>query len=342
MFLIFMPLQLIASQCVIQDMDSLYKKADFVFEGEVISREKISDNENKICWDKGENCGSKIATLSVGEVWKGGLKDSTSVLSVDACYCLGTYFKVAEKKIVFAVKSDDSRFDMKDLGACATRPIDQALISILKRIQSGLPKPPEPTRIIVDATVVLSRAIEWQESSGYKTCGFENELRINEVLDGTTNASLTIETSEPLVPGNRYLFHLREYHSEHKADFFVDQTDTRSVDIQKKIYECATKLPLIKSDWPTPSLIVNLSEPILVTSWLQESDSAMAFEVKEIEFDAGPNKVEGDDLKRALLGEFYSKKTLYLWVDFRVWLKATLQGQTNKSLNTDTGDADAG
>lgn len=325
-----------------QDLGSLYEKADFVFEGNVISRTKLSDNPNGMCWEDGQDCGSKVATLSVGEVWKGDLKESVSVFSVDACYCLGTNFRVADKSLVFAVKSDDSRFELKDLGACATRPFEPALKRRLARMLSGVPEP-EPVRIIVDATVVSSKAVEWNASASYRSCGFENELRVNEVFDGAAEMSMAIGSRLPLVPGARYLFHLENSGGFASIDMWPE-------DIQEKINECLDKLPLLKNGWPSPSRIVNVLEPLLIMNGPQQAillGSAMTFEVKEIEFDAGPNKLTTDDVRCTLLGDACSKRTIYLWTEFREWLKALLRKKTtlqdkDKSLNTDASEAGAG
>lgn len=88
-----------------------------------------------ICWSEGETCGPKIADVSVGKIWKGKLPSSnTSIYSKDGCYCLGTYFNVGEKYLVFGNKSSQKEFEILDMGACATELISGVNPRRLKKL----------------------------------------------------------------------------------------------------------------------------------------------------------------------------------------------------------------
>jgi len=199
----------------------------------------------------------------------------------------------------------------------------------------------EQGRIIVDATVLSSKAVEWQASASYRTCGFELELRTNETLDGTEIPNLIIASPDPLIPGGRYLLFLQE----REGGFPIHHNSAWPTDIQRKVDDCVAKLPSLKSGWLPTSQIVNLVEPLLIMSGPKQSillDSAMTFEVKEIEFNAGPHKLTADDVRCTLLGGACENRTIYLWTEFREWLKANLPDKVNKSLNADASDAGAG
>jgi hypothetical protein len=98
----------IAMTCVTQELKKRYRAADYVFVATVKERVKLEEEKDDgICWAKGESCGSKIATVNIGEVWKGEFEtDTATVYSMDGCYCLGTYFEIGKKYIVFGNKSD--------------------------------------------------------------------------------------------------------------------------------------------------------------------------------------------------------------------------------------------
>ena len=106
--------------CAPEATEKLFSKADFIFAGKVVERQKLREQPGGLCWMDGDKCGAKIATMKVGKVWKGTPGERITVYSEDACYCLGTYFDVGKKYLVFGVNSQDDAYSVKDLGACAT------------------------------------------------------------------------------------------------------------------------------------------------------------------------------------------------------------------------------
>lgn len=125
----------LAMQCMPEPVEKYYKKADFVFEATVVARTKISDEGNGICWSEGESCGSKIANVTLGRIWKGKFPSgSTSIYSGDGCYCLGTYFNVGEKYLVFGKKSTEKSYEVLDMAGCATELVDNVEARTLKKL----------------------------------------------------------------------------------------------------------------------------------------------------------------------------------------------------------------
>lgn len=115
----------IAMTCMTEKVTKKFKKADFVFEAKVKSRLKLDQETDGICWAEGESCGSKIATVEIGEVWKGKFDSlETTVYSEDGCYCLGTYLPVGSRYVVFGKKSDSGQYEVSDMGACWTEPYE--------------------------------------------------------------------------------------------------------------------------------------------------------------------------------------------------------------------------
>ncbi len=114
-----------AMECVASKLKDKFESADFVFMGTVVQREKIQDNGNGICWNKGELCGPKVATLAVEEIWKGNmaLKD-VRVYSEDACYCVGTYYELDQRYIVYGNAVDSENFEIHGMGACYSEIFD--------------------------------------------------------------------------------------------------------------------------------------------------------------------------------------------------------------------------
>lgn len=110
-----------AMQCIPEDVEDYYAAADFVFEATVVDRVKIAEESNGICWTEGDKCGAKIATVKVGNAWKGEFKtNETSIYSEDGCYCLGTYFNIGEKYLVFGNRSGEKEYEIRDMAGCAT------------------------------------------------------------------------------------------------------------------------------------------------------------------------------------------------------------------------------
>jgi hypothetical protein len=72
----------------------------------------------------------------LGKIWKGEFPSSnTSIYSEDGCYCLGTYFNVGEKYLVFGKKSTDKGYEILDMGACATELIGNVQPDRLKALE---------------------------------------------------------------------------------------------------------------------------------------------------------------------------------------------------------------
>lgn len=125
----------LAMQCIPEPVEKYYERADFVFEATVVERTKVSGEGNGICRSEGESCGGKIAEVSVGRTWKGEFQSgNTSIYSQDGCYCLGTYFNVGEKYLVFGMKSPESGYEISDMGACATALINNVEPKQLKKL----------------------------------------------------------------------------------------------------------------------------------------------------------------------------------------------------------------
>jgi len=115
----------IAMTCIADEISARYNQADFVFEATVTKRQKLEEPVNGICPARGTTCGAKIATVNIGEVWKGQFAaGETTIYSEDACNCLGTFFPVGAKYIVFGKKSDQQQYQVRDMGACWTEDYD--------------------------------------------------------------------------------------------------------------------------------------------------------------------------------------------------------------------------
>ena len=125
----------IAMTCMTEKVKKRFKEADFVFVAAVTAREKLNEESDGICWSEGESCGAKIATVEVGEIWKGEFKSGeASIYSEDGCYCLGTYFPIGSKYVVFGKKSDSTQYDIRDMGACWTESYEYVENKTLKKL----------------------------------------------------------------------------------------------------------------------------------------------------------------------------------------------------------------
>lgn len=116
-----------AMTCMRPEPAALFAKADYIFEATVELRQKVdAPSAPTVCWTGGELCGPKVATLRVGRVWKGEPGEEVTIQSEDGCYCLGTYFIVGNRYIVFATRAAAEAYDMDDMGACATELVANA------------------------------------------------------------------------------------------------------------------------------------------------------------------------------------------------------------------------
>lgn len=114
-----------AMTCIADEIPARYNQADFVFEATVTKRQKLDEPVDELCPAAGETCGAKIVTVNIGEVWKGQFAaDETTIYSEDACNCLGTFFPVGARYIVFGKKSDQQQYQVRDMGACRTEDYD--------------------------------------------------------------------------------------------------------------------------------------------------------------------------------------------------------------------------
>jgi hypothetical protein len=119
--LLLAPVTFAMTTCIRPEPAALFAKADFIFEATVELRQKETGNvSDGTCWTEGERCGPKVATLRVGRVWKGEPGQRVTIRSIDGCYCLGTYFSVGDRYVVFATRAAGDAYDMNDMGACAT------------------------------------------------------------------------------------------------------------------------------------------------------------------------------------------------------------------------------
>src|SRR5687768_7719634 len=109
-----------AATCIRPEAAVLFAKADFIFEATVEMRQKETvDVPDGVCSTDGERCGPKVATLRVGRIWKGEPDQRVTIRSIDGCNCLGTYFLVGDRYLVFGTRATRDAYDMDDMGACA-------------------------------------------------------------------------------------------------------------------------------------------------------------------------------------------------------------------------------
>lgn len=126
----------ISMTCMTENIEKRFESAHYVFEATVKSRVKLNEESDGVCWSEGESCGSKIATVEIGEVRKGKFDSlETSIYSEDACYCLGTYFPVGAKYIVFGKESDNDQYNVYDMGACWTESYEHADTIFFKNLE---------------------------------------------------------------------------------------------------------------------------------------------------------------------------------------------------------------
>jgi hypothetical protein len=64
-----------------------------------------------------------------------------TVRSIDGCYCLGTYFSLGDRYIVFATRAAGAAHDMDDMGACATELFANAVRGDIERPAGTVNRP---------------------------------------------------------------------------------------------------------------------------------------------------------------------------------------------------------
>ena len=100
-----------AMECEKQPFDRMDQKATVIFSGTVSKR--VSVDGGAAACDKRSaekpDCGAKVATFKVNKVWKGKPSRMLKVFSEDACSCLGSYFKIGDEYLVFAVPPTPER-----------------------------------------------------------------------------------------------------------------------------------------------------------------------------------------------------------------------------------------
>lgn len=84
------------------------QSAEIAFVGSVTAVEESPyspPGRGRVCWERSvehPQCGGKLVTLQVSDRIRGDLASSVTVVSEDACYCLGNYWKKGATYLVFA------------------------------------------------------------------------------------------------------------------------------------------------------------------------------------------------------------------------------------------------
>ena len=317
-----------SSTCAPTPLATAFEGADYVFEGAVTARSRIESSTDELCTMRGELCGSKVAEFSVSQVWKGSLDTATTVYSQDACLCLGSYFEEGDRYIVFAMKSRGQDYALEESQACgATRLYSYRIAKILDDIRDGKPFPAR-VPLIVDANVVSSEVTEWINGLHRSPCGYKQTLRINETFRGPEASTLSIATSQPLSPGQRYLLHL----DNDPGRSFESPTGSTPVDDQRKIYECVQALPEFRTAWPDPMRIYEFPKALIdVESFYASPQSGMPDFVMTIEpgaISGSSNGVQKLDPEAAcdVLDGACQARGLVRWDEFRAWIKSAIDG----------------
>ena len=98
--------------------------AQVAFVGTVIAvRDSDYSPHSLVCWTPTQDrpaCGGKVATLAVEEVLRGKPAKTVTVLSEDACYCLGAPWRKGEKYLVVATPHRVAKDNGADLLAGST------------------------------------------------------------------------------------------------------------------------------------------------------------------------------------------------------------------------------
>ena len=133
-----------AMTCSLIPFDEAIQQADVIFQGTVIAREALSNSSNGLCWEQSEgyysDCGPKIATFDVHQLWKGDVDSSVTVFSEDACYCLGNYFTMDSELIVFARLEDIHNADLIAQDVChGTSNINSEESELIENLNEAFP-----------------------------------------------------------------------------------------------------------------------------------------------------------------------------------------------------------
>jgi hypothetical protein len=133
-----------ASECEPQSPKAIAATAQVAFLGTVISVEESSYKPSQRCWDRathGPKCGGKLVTLQVTDRIRGQVDSKVTVMSEDACYCLGPYWDSGMQYLVIAQSNiTDKPGQFVASNQCegtmeinkATQPITQGIIAALR------------------------------------------------------------------------------------------------------------------------------------------------------------------------------------------------------------------
>lgn len=94
-----------ASECNPLAPKHVAKSAEIAFIGSVEGVEQSSYKPNAYCWPytgRSSRCGGKLVTLKVKQAIRGNVGKLTTVISEDACNCLGPYWKAGSTYLIVA------------------------------------------------------------------------------------------------------------------------------------------------------------------------------------------------------------------------------------------------
>lgn len=94
-----------ASECEPQTPAQIARSAQVAFVGTIKMIEESPYKTSELCWsrtDRSPNCGGKLVTLNVIHAIRGNVGERATVISEDACYCLGSSWKIGTTYLVIA------------------------------------------------------------------------------------------------------------------------------------------------------------------------------------------------------------------------------------------------
>jgi hypothetical protein len=140
----FLGTHALASQCVMQAPERIAASAQVAFVGIVTAVQESPYKPSDLCWARSREapqCGGKLVTLQVTESLRGRVSSRTTVVSEDACYCLGSYWKVGSSYLIVASRNYRSiPGDVIAGNVCSgTGELNEMTLPIVKALRSAKP-----------------------------------------------------------------------------------------------------------------------------------------------------------------------------------------------------------
>lgn len=187
--------------------------------------------------------------------------------------------------------------------------------------------------MVVDATILNARAVEYRYRDHLATCGYIHEARIAESFKGMPGKTILFASNVSMAPDTRHLLFLRDYEGDFPSDQSISIEDPEDPGYSEGVAtaraSCLAELTRLKSSYLHAGEFVpsrdQRSQFVAISYWigLLPDLASTILQVRQAELDGRPvtlNTLPATSPAPQALASYARGQRLVDWSQLRAWL----------------------